>query len=87
MAHDLAPLDEDRLVERDADALAGNGLGGWRRHVPSLDRADTCGLVGRGEEHRVADREPAGLDSSGDDPPFVELVDVLDRHPERPIDR
>ena len=87
VAHDLAALDEDLLVEGDAEALAGARRLERLRHVPGLDRLDPRRLVRGREDDRIADLQPTGLDPAGDDAALVELVDVLHRHPERPLGR
>ena len=45
VAQGLAALDENRLVEREPDRLAGCGFRERRRHVPRLDAGNARGLV------------------------------------------
>ncbi len=85
VGRDLAALDEDLLVERDADRLPGFGALRLLGHAPGLDRLDRGGLVGGREQQCVADREAAQFDPAGENPALIELVDVLDRQPQRPL--
>ena len=87
VAGDLATLDEKLLVEGHADRLAGVRLDGQRIDVPRLDRTDPRDLVGRREQQAVADAQHAGFDPAGENPPGVELVDVLDREAQRLVRR
>ncbi len=86
----LAAGDVDLLLEGEADGPACLGAG-LHRAVEGLDALDPA-LLARGvEDHRVADVDGAGIDRPGDDAPVVallgELVDVLNRHAERPLHR
>src|SRR3989449_6478541 len=74
---DLAPHDEDLLVERDPRGLAGRRFRRHRLYVEGLDRLDGGGLVRGREDQPVADLDPSGGEAAGDDPARVEFVDVL----------
>ena len=87
VAGDLATLDEKLLVEGHADRLAGVRLDGQRIDVPRLDRTDPRDLVGRREQQAVADAQHAGFDPAGENPPGIELVDVLDWEAQRLVRR
>jgi hypothetical protein len=87
MTGDLASLDEDLLVQGDADGLAGMRLDRCRIDVPRLDGADARGLARRREQQAVADAQHPRLDAPGQDAPGVELVDVLDGKAQRQIGR
>src|SRR3546814_5009835 len=49
----------------------------------TLFRSDAAALVAGREQDLVADGEAAAFDAADQDAPFVELVDVLDGHPQR----
>ncbi len=83
VARQIAALDEDGLVERDADRLARFRLARAGAGRPGLDRLDPRGLVPRREDQRVADFQPAGFDAAGDDAARVEAIDVLHRQTQR----
>ena len=87
MAGDLAALHEDLLVERNTDRLAGACRNRRGLDVPGLDRTNPGHLVGRREHQPVADLEHPGFDTPGNDPPLIELVDILDQKAERLIER
>ena len=88
VARHVAALDEDLLIEGNADRLARVRRDSARLAVPQdLMRGNAGDLLGRREQQRVADLEPPALHPPGDDPAFVELVDVLDRQSQRQIDR
>ena len=87
MADDLSALNEDRLVQRDADRLAGASHHRRRGCVPRLDAGDPRALVGRRDQDAVTDRQRATLDPAGKDTALVELIDILHRQAQRQIDR
>ena len=76
VADDLAALDEDRLIEGEADRLASTGRAP-PRCLPRLDRLQPGILVGGREEKPVAHGKPPALDAPDDDAPLVEFIDVL----------
>ena len=82
MARELAALDEDLLVGRDADRLGRAHLVGLRG-MPRLNALDARHLVGGREQQPVADLEAPARDPPGEDAPIIELVDVLDRQAQR----
>src|SRR5207302_4736368 len=51
---DLAPLDEDLLIEREADGATGANFDGHRIDVELLDGADRGGLVRWREDQSIA---------------------------------
>src|SRR3546814_13044238 len=61
VAGDLAALDEDLLVQGDADRLAGARLLRRLAGVPGLDRGDARRAIGRREHQLVADAKAAAL--------------------------
>jgi hypothetical protein len=86
-AGDGAALDEELLVQREADGLAGLRLGGRHRNVPAFDAGDARHLVARRKQQAVADAQAARLEAADEDAPLVELVDVLDRQAQRQLGR
>ena len=87
LARDLAALDEDLLVQGDADGFPRLRLESAAPAGSSLRSSGSrARLVAGREEQPVADREMAALDAPDDDAPLVELVDVLDRQAQRQLD-
>ena len=87
----LAARDVDLLLQREARPPAPASARRLRRPVEGLDALDPA-LLARGvEDHLVAHLHRAGVDGARHDAPVVallgELVDVLDRHAERLVDR
>ena len=85
MGDDVAALDEQFAVERDADRAAGALAALERRHRPALDGLDLRDLAGGHDDDFVAGAEAAGLDAACDDAAVVELVDRLHRQPQRKL--
>ena len=87
VAGDVAALDENLLVERDADRSAGLRLDGRRagRARPRCVRTRAVLLLGENTSWSPTLSEP-DLDAADEDAAVVELVDVLDRQPQRQID-
>ena len=83
MAGDLTALDEDLLVQGDADGLAGMRLDRRRWRAPAFDGSDVRCQIRRREQQAVADPKDAGLDTPGKNTAIIELVDVLDRETQR----
>ena len=83
MGDDVAALDEQFAVERDADRAARALPARDRRHRPALDRLDLGDLAGRHDHDLVAGNQAAGFDAAGDDAAIVELVDRLHRQTQR----
>ena len=83
MGDDVAALDEQFAVERDADRAAGGLAAGDRRQRPALDRLDLGDLAGGHDDDLVAGDEAAGFDAARDDAAVVEFVDRLHRQPQR----
>src|SRR5262249_25484185 len=84
VASDLAALDEDLLVEGEADRLPGERLDGFGR-VPRLDGRDARRLAGRREDEPIAAGDAPRLDAPREDAPRIEFVDVLDRKTQRQL--
>src|SRR5581483_2224169 len=74
---DVAALDEQLAVERDADRASGTLLALERRDRPTLDGFDLCDLAGRHDHDLVARSEMAGFDAACDNAAVVELVNRL----------
>src|SRR5215472_16401521 len=72
---DVAALDEQLTVERDADRSSGTLPALDRRDRPALHRPDLRDLARRHDHDLIAGREIAGLDAARDDAAVVEFVD------------
>ncbi len=80
---DLAPFDENLLIQRHADRLSRLGLRRGRLDVEGFNGADQRRFVRRRKDQAVPDFHATGGDPTRDDPTRVELVDVLHREPQR----
>src|SRR6185369_7652941 len=79
MRDDVAALDEQFAVERDADRAPRALPSRDRRYRPAFNRLDPGDLAGRHDHDLVAGNEAAGFDAARDDAAVVELVDRLHR--------
>ena len=87
-AGDLAALDEDLLVQRDADGLPGLGLGARApaRSSPRSLATRAVLLLGENSRRSPTASRPVSM-RPDDDAALVELVDVLDRQAQRQLGR
>jgi hypothetical protein len=85
MADDVAALQKQFAIQRDADGMAGMMPLPKRCRRPAFDRANFCDLAGGHDDDLVAACEMTGLDAAGDDAAVVELVDRLHRQPQRQL--
>src|SRR5262245_20477559 len=67
MRDDIAALDEQFAVERDADRTAGAMAAVKRRYRPALHRLDLGDLAGGHDDDFVAGLEMTGFDAARDD--------------------
>ena len=85
MGDDVATLDKEFAVERDADR-ASRGLNLIdRRYRPALDAPDLRDLARGHDDDLVAGGKMAGFDAACDDAAVVEFVDRLYRQPQRQL--
>src|ERR1700739_2606486 len=85
MGDDVATLDKEFAVERDADGASRGLTLIDRRHRPALDAPDLRELALGHDHDLVAGGEMAGFDAACDDAAIVELVDRLYRQPQRQL--
>src|SRR4051794_26543122 len=85
MRNDVAALDEQFAVERDADRASGAVAAAERRYRPAFHALDLCDLAGGHDDDFIAGSEMTGFDPARDDAAVVELVDRLHRQPQRQL--
>src|ERR1700738_3461981 len=83
MGDDIAALDKQFAVERDADRSPGAVRALDRRRRPALDGPDPGDLARRHDDDLVAGSQMSGFDAARDDAAVGEFVERLHREPPR----